>query len=76
MILKKGHCFYTHSDTEVIVHLFEEYAEKALEYLNGMFGLAIWDERRQQLLIARDRLGIKQIHYYEDENQYVFGSGD
>lgn len=71
---EKGHRFSTHSDTEVIVHLYEEYAEKALEYLNGMFGLALWDERRQHLLIARDRLGIKQIHYYEDEDQIVFGS--
>lgn len=71
---KKGHHFSTHSDTEVIVHLYEEYAEEALGHLNGMFGLALWDERRQQLLIARDRLGIKQIHYYEDECRIVFGS--
>jgi len=71
---KKGHRFYTRSDTEVIVHLYEEYGERAPEFLNGMFCFALWDERKRQLLISRDRLGVKQVHYYEDEDRIVFGS--
>jgi len=63
---KAGHAFYTKSDTEVIVHLYEDHGERFLERLNGMFGLALWDARTNRLVIARDRLGIKQIYYYED----------
>ena len=71
---KAGHAFYTKSDTEVIVHLYEDHGERFLERLNGMFGLALWDARTNRLLIARDRLGIKQIYYYEDEQKLVFAS--
>lgn len=71
---KKGHRFYTRSDTEVIVHLYEEYGERTPEFLNGMFCFALWDTHIQKLLISRDRLGVKQIHYYEDERQIVFSS--
>lgn len=71
---EKGHSFYTKSDTEVLVHLYEEFGERCLELLNGMFGFALWDSMEQRLFIARDRLGIKQIHYYEDENCLLFGS--
>lgn len=70
----KNHRFYTRSDTEVIVHLYEEYGEKFLDHLNGMYCFALWDEREERLIISRDRLGVKQIHYYEDERQIVFGS--
>lgn len=71
---KNGHRFYTRSDTEVIVHLYEDYGDKALEYLNGMFGIALWDARKKRLLLARDRLGIKQLYYYENDKYLIFGS--
>ena len=70
----RGHIFRTRSDTETIVHAYEEYGPRFLERLNGMFGLAIWDQTRQQLLLARDRLGIKPLYYYFDGRQLVFGS--
>ncbi len=70
----RGHIFRTRSDTEVIVHAYEEYGCRFLEHLNGMFGLAIWDQSRQRLLLARDRLGIKPLYYYFDDKQLVFGS--
>ncbi len=70
----KGHRFYTRTDTEVIVHLYEEHGLDCLKQLNGMFGIALWDSRNQRLLIARDRLGIKQVHYYEDGTRIAFGS--
>jgi asparagine synthase (glutamine-hydrolysing) len=70
----KGHVFYTRSDTEVIIHLYEEYGENSVTYLNGMFGFALWDSNKEHLFIARDRLGIKQIYYAEDETRIIFGS--
>jgi asparagine synthase (glutamine-hydrolysing) len=74
LLEKKGHTFYTKSDTEVIVHLYEDYGEKALDFLNGMYGIALWDTRNEKLLLARDRLGIKQIYYHEDDDCFAFGS--
>jgi len=74
LLENKGHRFYTKSDTEVLVHLYEEYGDGGLSLLNGMFSFAIYDTRTNSLFIARDRLGIKQIYYYEDENIFVFGS--
>lgn len=59
----KGHRFRTRSDTEVIVHLYEDYGENCVLRLRGMFGLAVWDTRRRRLLLARDRIGIKPLHY-------------
>ena len=70
----KGHSFYTRSDTETIVHLYEEYGEKFVEHLNGMYGIALWDERKKRLILARDRLGEKQIYYSEKNGRFVFGS--
>src|SRR6185312_6026641 len=58
-----GHRFYTHTDTEVIVHAYEQWGHGAFAKLRGMFGLAIWDRRTRQLVIARDRVGIKPVHY-------------
>jgi asparagine synthase (glutamine-hydrolysing) len=70
----KGHCFRSHSDTEVIIHAYEEYGPGCLQLLNGMFSFAIWDERQQQLFCARDRLGIKPFHYYADSQCFCFAS--
>ena len=71
---QKGHKFYTESDTEVIVHLYEEYGEASVNHLRGMFAFAIWDERRQKLLLARDRVGEKPLFYFTDGQRLVFGS--
>jgi asparagine synthase (glutamine-hydrolysing) len=71
---QKGHVFATHSDTEVIVHAYEEYGDDCLDHFNGMFGLAVWDARRRRLLLARDRLGIKPLYYHISAERLVFGS--
>ncbi len=73
-LVAKGHRFSTNSDTEVIVHLYEEYGEEFLKHLNGMFGVAVWDERKQMLLLARDRLGEKPMHYAKTDAGLAFGS--
>lgn len=70
----KGHKFYTNSDTETIVHLYEEYGDKCVEKMRGMFAFAIWDEKEHRLFLARDRLGIKPLHYYMDNERLIFGS--
>ncbi len=70
----KGHRFATKADTEAILHAYEEYGEQCPSKLNGMFAFAIWDERRQRLFIARDRLGIKPLYYYHDAERFIFGS--
>ncbi|MDF2695488.1 MAG: asparagine synthetase, partial [Labilithrix sp.] len=62
-----GHRFSTRSDTEVLVHLYEEHGEGFAERLRGMFAVAIWDSRRRRLVVARDRFGIKPL-YYRDES--------
>ena len=69
-----GHRFHTGSDTETIVHLYEEYGEACVEHLRGMFVFALWDERRNRLLLARDRLGIKPLYYAEVSGRLVFAS--
>ena len=70
----RGHHFHTRSDTETIVHLYEEYGAALAEHLRGMFAIALWDQRRQQLLLIRDRLGVKPLYYYLDDARLVFGS--
>ena len=71
---QKGYQFKTTTDTEVILHLYEEYGTKCLQYLRGMFAFAIWDSNKQQLFCARDRFGIKPFYYYADKEKFVFGS--
>ena len=71
----KGHSFTTHSDTETIVHAYEEYGSECLKRLRGMFGLAIWDDKKQQFFLARDRVGKKPLYYsVTRDNTLVFGS--
>jgi asparagine synthase (glutamine-hydrolysing) len=71
---QKEHKFYTNTDTEVIVHLYEEYGAGCVRKLRGMFAFAIFDERNRRLLLARDRLGIKPLHYAVSGDQFLFGS--
>ena len=71
---KLGHQFRTNSDVEVLIHLYEEYEFKAIEYLNGMFAFALWDENKQRLWMGRDRLGIKPLLYYSTKDQFSFAS--
>ena len=70
----KGHRFKTTSDTEVIVHLYEEVGERCVERLRGMFAFAVWDTRQQLLLLARDRIGIKPLYYAKGPKGLAFGS--
>jgi asparagine synthase (glutamine-hydrolysing) len=73
-LLSQGHVFRTQTDTEVIVHLYEELGPRCLEKLRGMFAFAIWDERKRSLLLARDRVGIKPLYYCDTGTALVFGS--
>jgi asparagine synthase (glutamine-hydrolysing) len=70
----KGHRYHSRSDTETIVHLYEEYGRECVRHLRGMFAFAIWDRRRRLLFCARDRLGIKPFYYRWDGRGFVFGS--
>ena len=69
-----GHHFYTATDTEVIVHAYEEWGREAIARLRGMFGLALWDAKSRTLLIARDRIGIKPMYYATVNERCYFGS--
>jgi asparagine synthase (glutamine-hydrolysing) len=71
---KLGHTFYTNSDTEAIVHAYDQYGADCPKHLRGMFAFAIWDERTQELFLARDRVGKKPLLYAQLNNQLVFGS--
>src|SRR6266545_4828781 len=70
----KGHRFATNTDTETIVHAYEEYGEDCVKKLNGMFAFAIWDRQERTLVLARDRFGVKPLYYFLSERALVFGS--
>src|SRR4051794_952620 len=71
---RAGHAFYTSSDTETIVHAYEQWGEAAFGRLRGMFGIALWDRPQRTLLLARDRPGMKPLHYVERGGRLYFGS--
>ncbi len=73
-LLGRGHTLRTRCDTEVLVHLYEEYAERMPEYLSGMFAFALFDRKRRTLFLGRDRLGKKPLLYFQAGSQLVFGS--
>jgi asparagine synthase (glutamine-hydrolysing) len=73
-LMQAGHQFRTHSDTEVIVHAYEEWGEAAVDRFRGMFAFAVWDEPRRRLLLVRDRLGVKPLYYSANPDGVTFGS--
>jgi len=74
MLQERGHQFRTHSDTEVIVHLYEEFGDDCVKHLRGMFGFVIWDKKKKRLFGARDHFGIKPFYYHVNDRQFLFGS--
>lgn len=73
-LLRQGHVFSTHSDVEVIIHLYEEYGQHCVDKLRGMFAFAIYDNKSEALLLARDRLGIKPLYYTYQNGTFLFAS--
>lgn len=74
ILLSKGHQFQTQTDTEVVLHLYEEYGPEFLQMINGQYAMAIWDTLRKTLFLARDRIGIRPIYYTQLNNQFLFAS--
>ena len=73
-LIEAGHQFKTESDSEILLHLYEDMGEAALKRLNGMFALALWDRRRGKLILARDRMGQKPLYYTQVGQRVLFGS--
>jgi asparagine synthase (glutamine-hydrolysing) len=73
-LVKLGHVFHSHTDTEVIIHGYEQWGRDVLHRLKGMFAFAIWDETKRELFLARDRFGIKPLYYYYEDGNFVFAS--
>jgi len=73
-LLNRGHTFKSQSDTEVIIHLYEEHGDECVHKLRGMFAFAIWDENKREIFIARDRLGIKPLYYSAPSDRFLFAS--
>lgn len=73
-LLQKGHTFYTSSDTEVIIHLYEEHGPRCLDKMNGQFAFALWDLKKRELFLARDRVGIRPLHYTIQRDHLIFAS--
>ncbi len=74
MLLKKGHAFQTATDTEVLLHLYEEYGSACLQMVNGQFAFAIWDNCKKELFLARDRVGIRPLFYCQSQERLLFAS--
>ncbi|MBK7978553.1 MAG: asparagine synthase (glutamine-hydrolyzing) [Ignavibacteriae bacterium] len=74
ILLNKGHIYKTKTDSETIIHLYEEFGVNCVDHLRGMFAFAIWDNNKKQLFIARDRLGEKPLFYHFDNQKFLFGS--
>ena len=74
VLTSAGHTYKTRSDTETILHAYEEYGDDCVQQFRGMFGFAIWDQRKRRLLLARDRLGVKPIYYYRNGRFLAFAS--
>lgn len=74
LLTKRGHRFLTSSDTEVYAHAYEEWGLSFVEKLRGMYALALWDEKRERLVLVRDRLGIKPLYYAQQNGQFIFAS--
>ncbi|MBI4454641.1 MAG: asparagine synthase (glutamine-hydrolyzing) [Acidobacteria bacterium] len=73
-LVAKGHRFVTHTDTETIVHAYEEYGPDCVQHLRGMFAFAVWDRKTQKLFLARDRFGIKPLYFWQTGSQLAFAS--
>jgi asparagine synthase (glutamine-hydrolysing) len=73
-LLREGHQFHTESDTEVLVHLYERHGDRFVDHLNGQFAIALWDGRRQRLVLARDRVGIRPLFYTWSRGRLAFAS--
>ena len=73
-LLKRGYSFLSYSDTEVLLTAYIEWGEQCVEHLNGIFAFAIWDEYKEQLYVARDRLGVKPLFYHIENGSLLFGS--
>jgi asparagine synthase (glutamine-hydrolysing) len=73
-LIAKQYCFQSTTDTEVVLHLYEEYGERCVERMRGMFAFAIWDARARKLLLARDRLGIKPLYFARQNGRWIFAS--
>lgn len=71
---KRGHRFYSQTDSEVILHLYEEHKEDCPKFLNGIFAFALWDVKNKELFLCRDRIGVKPLYYYSDGNKFIFSS--
>jgi asparagine synthase (glutamine-hydrolysing) len=74
LLESRGHTFHSKTDTEVILHAYEEWGPTCLERMNGMFAFALWDQRRRELFLARDRFGIKPLYYALHDGRFVFAS--
>jgi asparagine synthase (glutamine-hydrolysing) len=73
-LIAKGHHFHTHSDTETILHAYEQYGSECVHHFNGQFAFALWDTRKRQLFCARDRIGIRPLHYTVHNGRFIFAS--
>src|SRR5919201_1570505 len=74
LLQSRGHVFHSKTDTEVILHAYEEWGPDCLQRMNGMFAFALWDRRRRELFLARDRFGIKPLYYALHDGRFVFAS--